>query len=952
MASQPLSVSADATLKGYAPDCIREPYLRAIGARGFVERRVTAAIAFAEAAGRFFVALLAPEGGMPHELVDKLDKTSLGDWVSTAVDTLALRVIKQPEALARPAALALRDESGRETPCGKALKALIPPRNEVSHGSDLGTDTPRAQHAYETVMQPALRELIEGLGFVRQLPIYALDERDPSTGRPTRLVRFVGPESDALAFSEGVGVRALVPLLIGADGRAVELGPFMAAGLSPGMGLRLQLLEKIEKTGPRKAWVWGEARFADPSGRGSVKAPEAWAKEWLEGTTLKAPLTARPNAALQAVVSRPPDRLDGRTVGRYTFVRFIARGASASVYRGRMGDQWVALKVLHAPLRSSASHRERLRRELELLRRFNHPHIVRAHDLLEDTEHGPILVMDLAEGIDLERVFGAERASPLQATELVLQVLDALESLHAHGVVHRDIKPANVLVDGTEAMLVDFGIARDPDQDRMTGTLDRLGTRTFAAPEQASGGALGPAADLFAVGRLLAWLLTGEAGDKALGALPPGLAAWVRRATREDPTLRHAHAAAMAAELRALRAAGFEGGAPLGVGDELRGLFRVTSVPTRVHEGVWQAEIIEKSTLKPLRVWFAARGQAQPLRAAIESIETHLLLDDEGGLVAVVLSPQVELRIGARPTARVVGPVESDTAPASPLEAEGPLGLRALLPAEPEAARRRLDFVCMVAEAALRALVEGHASAVAWFRASAPGGRSGGLAARLALLEGLVQRGPATGLGMEGLLRHAMVLLPQVATHLQTARSRIDDPVACHDALLGVIGRIEAENLRSPVLIQTPEGWALIVDARPTDGARRLAAPETSAPIPQSIRVDTLRDWRHAQVLNLGMVRIDQPDKGLGGSALAVGRFEAGYDASGKPRLVVGYEPKLSGPAGELGLVTHAMPWMQHNMVRLMGFTDGLQWRWVRREGVRQLLEVADPAAWLRQNVR
>jgi tRNA A-37 threonylcarbamoyl transferase component Bud32 len=946
MASQPLSVSADATLKGYAPDCIREPYLRAIGARGFVDRRVTAAIAFAEAAGRFFVALLAPEGGMPKkltELIGKLDKTSLGDWIATAVDGLAEEVVKLPDAVARPAALALRDERGKETACGKALKLLISPRNAMFHGSDLGPDTPRAEHAYETIMQPALRDLIEGLGFVRHLPIYALDRLHPSTGRPTRLVRFVGPESEAFAFSESVGVRALEPLLISDDGRAVELGPFMAAGLSAGMGLRLQLLEKIEKN--RDAW------FSDPAGRGAVKAPPAWKEQWLDGT-LRRPLIAPPNAALSALVTRPPGRLTGRTTHGYTFEGFIARGASASVYRGRSATQAVALKVLHTPLRSSGSHRERLRRELELLSRFNHPRIVRAHDLLEDTEHGPILVMDLAEGIDLERVFGAERASPLQATELVLQVLDALESLHAHGVVHRDIKPANVLVDGTEAMLVDFGIARDPDQDRMTGTLDRLGTRTFAAPEQASGGALGPAADLFAVGRLLAWLLTGEAGDKALGALPPGLAAWVRRATREDPTLRHAHAAAMADELRTLRAAGFEGGAPLGVGDELRGLFRVTSVPTRVHEGVWQAEIIEKSTLKPLRVWFAARGQAQPLRAAIESIETHLLLDDEGGLVAVVLSPQVELRIGARPTARVVGPVESDTAPASPLEAEGPLGLRALLPAEPEAARRRLDFVFMVAEAALRALVEGHASAVAWFRASAPGGRSGGLAARLALLEGLVQRGPATGLGMEGLLRHAMVLLPQVATHLQTARSRIDDPVACHDALLGVIGRIEGENLRSPVLIQTPEGWALIVDARPTDGARRLAAPETSAPIPQSIRVDTLRDWRHAQVLNLGMVRIDQPDKGLGGSALAVGRFEAGYDASGKPRLVVGYEPKLSGPAGELGLVTHAMPWMQHNMVRLMGFTDGLQWRWVRREGVRQLLEVADPAAWLRQNVR
>lgn len=213
-------------LRRCAPECIREPFLRAIGERGYFDRRVSAAIDFTEACLRYLVALLAPEGGpdVPALAVlkDNLARPSQGHWLQAA-DALARHVITQQSALARPVALALRDSTHRPTDLRRALERLVEARNHLAHRGGLDTTSDRALQRYEREMVPALRTVWAGLGFVEQVVIYAYDEVDRETGRPRRLLRFAGPDATVKLSEAPPGVRSLEPLLIGADGRTVDI---------------------------------------------------------------------------------------------------------------------------------------------------------------------------------------------------------------------------------------------------------------------------------------------------------------------------------------------------------------------------------------------------------------------------------------------------------------------------------------------------------------------------------------------------------------------------------------------------------------------------------------------------------------------------------------------------------------------------------------------------------
>jgi serine/threonine protein kinase len=155
--------------------------------------------------------------------------------------------------------------------------------------------------------------------------------------------------------------------------------------------------------------------------------------------------------------------------------------------------------------------RTRALREAQASARLNNPSAVAVYDVVE--EAGAIwLVMELVDGPSLAQIVADEGPLPhSRAAVIGMAVLTALEAAHLVGVVHRDVKPANVLVSaGDRAKLTDFGVATIRDESRVTATGLIVGSPSYMAPEQATGGEITPATDLWALGALLYFAVEGD----------------------------------------------------------------------------------------------------------------------------------------------------------------------------------------------------------------------------------------------------------------------------------------------------------------------------------------------------------------------------------------------------------------------------------------------------------
>ena len=146
---------------------------------------------------------------------------------------------------------------------------------------------------------------------------------------------------------------------------------------------------------------------------------------------------------------------------RYRVERELGRGGMATVYLAHdlRHDRPVALKVLRPELAASLGP-ERFLQEIRIAARLQHPHILPVHDSGEAA--GRLwYTMPYVEGESLRQRLAREGQLPLdQAVRIAAQVLSALGYAHAHGVIHRDIKPENILLEGDEAVVADFGVAR------------------------------------------------------------------------------------------------------------------------------------------------------------------------------------------------------------------------------------------------------------------------------------------------------------------------------------------------------------------------------------------------------------------------------------------------------------------------------------------------------------
>ena len=197
--------------------------------------------------------------------------------------------------------------------------------------------------------------------------------------------------------------------------------------------------------------------------------------------------------------------------GRYRLLDPIGRGGMSVVWRARdvVLDRDVAVKVLSVDLAADAASRDRIRAEALAVARLQHPNITSIHDYGESPGDGaPYVVMELLEGHLLSNRLRASRMSWRQATQIGAQVAAALAAAHDRGVVHRDVKPSNVMLTGSGAKVLDFGVAGlagSPDDDD-SGMV--FGTPAYLAPERLVGDKVLPATDVYALGLLVYRCLT------------------------------------------------------------------------------------------------------------------------------------------------------------------------------------------------------------------------------------------------------------------------------------------------------------------------------------------------------------------------------------------------------------------------------------------------------------
>ncbi|HET7551080.1 MAG TPA: serine/threonine-protein kinase [Gemmatimonadaceae bacterium] len=217
------------------------------------------------------------------------------------------------------------------------------------------------------------------------------------------------------------------------------------------------------------------------------------------------------------MASEIPSGLRENLADRYALERLIARGGMAAVYLGRdlKHDRAVAVKVLRPEL-GALLGAERFLREIKLVARLQHPHILPLYDSGEadDTLY---YVMPYVPGDSLRDRIRRERRLPLRdALRIAREVADALNYAHSNDIVHRDIKPENILLSGDHAMVADFGIARavhvagGERWETLTDSGVAVGTPAYMSPEQTAGDRdLDGRSDIFSLGCVVYEMLAG-----------------------------------------------------------------------------------------------------------------------------------------------------------------------------------------------------------------------------------------------------------------------------------------------------------------------------------------------------------------------------------------------------------------------------------------------------------
>jgi len=287
---------------------------------------------------------------------------------------------------------------------------------------------------------------------------------------------------------------------------------------APWARVKAVFLEALERPDSERAAFLGDACAGDPRLRDEVQA--LLDSEAAAGSLWESPAAnLLSEDAASAVSAAPPRLTPGMHLGSYEIRDFIAAGGMGEVYHARhalLGRE-VAIKTLVSTTSDDAARR-RLIREAKHASVLSHPNICTIYEV-GDSDHGPFIVMQYVAGRTLGTIIHQGLPSIEVALGYAMQIADALDHAHAHGIVHRDLKSSNVVVTADERPIVlDFGLARrlpatsasqsaDPSvtaHDRVAGTLSHM------APEVLLGAPADVRSDIWSLGVLMYELVTGQ----------------------------------------------------------------------------------------------------------------------------------------------------------------------------------------------------------------------------------------------------------------------------------------------------------------------------------------------------------------------------------------------------------------------------------------------------------
>ena len=297
----------------------------------------------------------------------------------------------------------------------------------------------------------------------------------------------------------------------------------------------------------------------------------------------------------------PPVEAIASVFPQLEILELIGRGGMGAVYKARQPglDRLVALKILPPRTGSDPGFAERFTREARALAKLSHPNIVGVYDFGQVSSAGVPLastagvppasrtgapqtitnlhyfLMEYVDGSNLRQVEQAGKLTPPQALQIIPQICEALQYAHEEGIVHRDIKPENVLLDKKgRVKIADFGLAkilgREPQDFRLTGAGQVMGTPNYMAPEQVEHPqAVDHRADIYSLGVVFYEMLTGEL---PLGRFAPPsrkvqvdvrLDEVVMHALEKEPERRYQHASQIKSDVETITTPPSQVGPPL-----------------------------------------------------------------------------------------------------------------------------------------------------------------------------------------------------------------------------------------------------------------------------------------------------------------------------------------------------------------------------------------------------
>jgi eukaryotic-like serine/threonine-protein kinase len=248
---------------------------------------------------------------------------------------------------------------------------------------------------------------------------------------------------------------------------------------------------------------------------------------------------------------------DPELVGQYRLLHRLGSGGMGRVYLGRSpGGVMVAVKLIRPDLAGNADFRRRFAQEVEAAKRVSGPFTAPVVDAEPDGPQ-PWLVTRYVAGPSLADAVASHGPFSITSVRtLAAGLAGGLGAVHAAGVVHRDLKPSNVLLAIDGPRIIDFGISRAADPAWLSSHGRVLGSPGFMSPEQAAGRDVGPAADIFSLGGVLAFAASGRPpfgtapapallyrvvhGSPSLGHVPAELRPVIERCLAKDPAARPA----------------------------------------------------------------------------------------------------------------------------------------------------------------------------------------------------------------------------------------------------------------------------------------------------------------------------------------------------------------------------------------------------------------------------